>query len=96
MVLALVVSVVVVGCFHFRVHLALLLVEVHHDVVVLLLLLGMDCLDLLHLGSQVSQLLNLWGKLLLSVFNLSFDLVDGLGNFLEGLILLVIKKLFLI
>jgi len=96
MVLALVVSVVVVGGFHFRVHLTFLLVEMHHDVVVLLLLFGMDCFDLLHLGSEVSQLLNLWGELLLSVFNLSFDLVNGIGDFLEGLILLVIKELFLI
>lgn len=96
MVFALVVSVVIVCRFDFRVHLTLLLIEMHHDVVVLLLLFGMNCFDLLHLGSEVSQLLDLWGELLLSIFNLSFDLVYGFGNFLECLILLVVKELFLI
>jgi NADH:ubiquinone oxidoreductase subunit K len=96
MVLALVVSVVVEGGFHFRVHLTFLLIEVHHDVVVLLLLFCMDCFNLLHLRSEVSQLLDLWGELLLSIFNLSFDLVNSFGDFLEGLILLIIKELFLI
>lgn len=44
----------------------------------------------------MSQLLDFWGKLLLSILNLSFNLVDCLGNLLECLILLVIEKLLLI
>ena len=51
MVLALVVPVVIEGSLHLRVHLPFLLVQVHHDVVVLLLLFRMDSLDFLHLGS---------------------------------------------
>ena len=96
MVLPLIISVIVECRFDFRIHLALLLVQVHHNVIVLLLFFGVDCLNLLHLRTEVSQLLDFWRELLLSVFDFPFDLVNSLSDLLKSLILLVVKQLLLI
>ena len=95
-VLSFVFHVVLEHVLHVLVELALLLVKVHHDVVVLLLLVSVYCLDLLHLNSQLSQVLDLWSQVLLSVLDFLLDLFDSLGDLLQGLVLLVVKDFFLV
>jgi len=96
MVFTFVVPVVVEHRLNLTLDSLLLLIEVHHDVVVRLLLLGVDALDLLHLGSQRSEVLNFWGELLLSILHFHLNLLHCLRNLLQSLVLLVIQKLFLV
>lgn len=96
MVLSLVLTVVIEYGFDVILHLALFLVEVHDNVVVLLLLFGVDSLDFLALLSQLSELLNLWSQVGLDVFEFLLNLADSLCDLLQSLILLVVQDLFLI
>lgn len=75
----------------FVLELALLLIEVADDRVILLLLLVVDGLEVSVLLSEATQLLDLGCELLLLVLDLVFDLEDGLGDLLEGRLLLIVE-----
>lgn len=96
MVLLLLLSVIIESGLHIRADLFFLLVEVHDDVIILLLLFRVGSFNVLHLLTKLPQLLDLWGEGLFSVFDFLFNLLDSLGDFLESLIFLVIEKLLLI
>ena len=81
-VLALVVAVVVETLLDVTVELLFLGFESTGDLIVGPLLLSMSSLNLLNVLSDLSELLDLRGKLLLSVLDLGFDLLDSLGNLL--------------
>ena len=96
MILSFIITVVIEHLFHISIHFTFLLVQVHHNVIILLLLFGMNGLNLLALLSKLSQLLDLWGQMSLDIFQFLFDLSYGFGDLLQSLILLVIKNFFLI
>lgn len=95
-VLALVLPIVVKYGLHILVELLLFLVQIHDDVLVVLLFLLPDLLDLLHLRSQLPQFLNLGCQLLLPVLDLGLDFEHSGGDLLEGLVLLVIEDFLLV
>ena len=91
MVLSLVFSIVIEYGVDVTLHLFLLLVEVHDDVVILFFLLeicGFNALDLL---SELPKFLDLWSQLLLSVFDFFLDLSYSFGDLLQGLVLLIVE-----
>jgi hypothetical protein len=78
-----VLAIVIEDSLDILVQLLLLLVEVHHDIVIVLLFLLPDLLDFLHGLSKLPQFLDFWSQLLLPVFDLSFNFENSGRNFLE-------------
>jgi hypothetical protein len=95
-VLSFVVTIIVKHLLHVVVHLAFLLVQVHDYIVILLLLLGMHSLNLLAGLSELSKLLDFGSQVGLDVLELLFDLSHGFSDFLQSLVLLVVKNLLLV
>jgi len=96
MILSFIITIVIEHLFDIVIHLAFLLVQVHHDVVILLFLFGVNSLDLLALLPELPQLLDLWSQMSLDIFQFLFDLSYSFGDLLQSLIFLVIKNFFLI
>ena len=96
MILSFIITIVIENLFHIIIHFTFLLVQVHNDVVILLLLFCMDCLNLLALLSKLSELLDFRSQMSLDIFQFLFNLSDSFGDLLESLILLVIKNFFLV
>ena len=92
MVLSIVFPVVIEHSIDVTLHLFLLLVEVHNNIVILLLLFEISGIDSFDLFSEFSQFFDLGSELLLPVFNLFFNLSYSFGDFLQSLILLVVEN----
>lgn len=94
MVLSLVFPIIIEHSIDVTLHLFLLLVEIHHNIVILLLLFEISRIDSFNLFSEFSQFFDFGSELLLSVFDFLFNLSYSLCDFLQSLILLVIEDLF--
>lgn len=95
-VLSLVVLVVIEHLLHIFIELFLLLIEAHHNIVVVLLSLLPDLLYFLHLRSSLTELLDLGCQLLLSILYFGLNFHHNGGDLLEGLILEVVVDFLLV
>ena len=91
MIFSLIFHIIVKTLLDVNIELVFFSVEAVNDLIVSFLLIPMNILNFLNIFSNLSQSLDFMGELLLSVKDFLFDLTDGFGDFLEGLVLIVIK-----